>query len=155
MIAQYEAKDRDPLLSYPRPYALTMNHKHLKEMKALCGLETAPAFVPVVADFYSGMCVTVPLFKNDINGSKEDIEKLYADHYISDIVKYVADAGESGFASAGILSGKDSMEISVHGNDDTVLLMARYDNLGKGACGAALECMNILMGKAPEYSLMI
>ncbi|MBQ4061317.1 MAG: N-acetyl-gamma-glutamyl-phosphate reductase [Christensenellaceae bacterium] len=155
MIAQYEAKDRDPLLSYPRPYALTMNHKHLKEMKALCGLETSPAFVPVVADFYSGMCVTVPLFKNDINGSKEDIEKLYADHYISDIVKYVADAGESGFASAGILSGKDSMEISVHGNDDTVLLMARYDNLGKGACGAALECMNILMGKAPEYSLMI
>ena len=155
MIAEYEAENRNPLLSYPRPYALKLTHKHLKEMKALCGLDSAPAFLPVVADFYSGMCVTVPVFKKDINGTKEDIEKLYADHYKSDIVKYVPDAGEAGFASAGILAGMDSMEISVHGNDDTVLLMARYDNLGKGACGATLECMNILMGKEPGYELKI
>lgn len=155
MIAQYETSDRDPLLSYPRSYALTLQHKHLKEMLKVTGLSSAPAFQPIVADFYSGMCVTVPVFKKDIICSKKDIEQIYANLYNNNIVKYIPDSSESGFASAGILSGKDSMEITVHGNDDTLLLMARYDNLGKGACGAAIENMNILMGNAPEFGLTI
>ncbi len=155
MIAQYEAADRDPLLSYPRAYALSLQHKHLKEMIKLTGLSSAPVFQPIVADFYSGMCVTVPLFTKDLSCSKKDIEQIYADLYNNNIVKFVPDSSESGFASAGILSGKDSMEITVQGNDEMLLLMARYDNLGKGACGAAIENMNILMGNAPEFGLTV
>ena len=155
MIAQYEAADRDPLLSFPRAYALTLHHKHLKEMKKLTGLCSAPAFQPIVADFYSGMCVTVPVFKKDLSCGKKEIEQIYADLYNNTIVKFVQESCESGFASAGILSGKDTMEITVHGSEDTLLLMARYDNLGKGACGAALENMNILMGNSPDYGLTV
>ncbi len=155
MIAQYESVQKDPLLAYPRAYALSLTHKHLKEMRAMTGLDTAPAFLPIVSDFYSGMCVTVPVFAKDINGTKKDIEELYSTLYSGKIVKYTANADENGFASAGAFSEKDFMEISVHGSEDTVLLMARYDNLGKGACGAALECMNILTGKAPEYGLSL
>lgn len=147
MIAQYEEKDRDVLLDAPRQYGLTQTHKHLKEMQSLTGLARAPLFCPIVADFYSGMLVTVPLFTSQLNGVGLDaLRDLYASVYCGPIVSYVPDADETGFLSAAKLSDRDSMEISVFGNDQRVLLCARYDNLGKGASGAALECLNLAMG---------
>lgn len=146
MIAEYESEDRDPLLSAPRQYGIAQAHKHLPEMTAVCGLQNPPMFSPIVADFYSGMTVTVPLFKAQINGTAEDIKKIYKEKYNSSVVRYKEDFDESGFVSANRLSGKDSMEISVSGNEDRILLVSRYDNLGKGASGAAVECMNIVMG---------
>lgn len=146
MIAEYESENRDPLLSAPRQYGIAQKHKHLPEMTAVCGLENPPMFSPIVADFYSGMEVTVPLFKSQINGTAGDIKKIYKEKYNGSVVKYKEEFDESGFVSANRLSGKDSMEISVSGNEDRILLVSRYDNLGKGASGAAVECMNIVMG---------
>ena len=146
MIAEYESEERDPLLSAPRQYGIAQAHKHLPEMTAVCRLENAPVFSPIVADFYSGMEVTVPLFKSQINGTAGDIKKIYKEKYNGSVVKYKEEFDESGFVSANGLSGKDSMEISVSGNEDRILLVSRYDNLGKGASGAAVECMNIVMG---------
>lgn len=146
MIAEYESEERDPLLSAPRQYGIAQAHKHLPEMTAVCGLENPPMFSPIVADFYSGMEVTVPLFKSQINGTAEDIKKIYKEKYNASVVKYKEEFDEGGFVSANRLTGKDSMEISVSGNEDRILLVSRYDNLGKGASGAAVECMNIVMG---------
>lgn len=146
MIAEYESEDRDPLLSAPRQYGIGQKHKHLPEMTAVCGLENQPIFSPVVADFYSGMTVTVPLFKAQIKGTAEDIKKIYKEKYNTSVVRYKEEFDEGGFVSANRLSGKDSMEISVSGNEERILLISRYDNLGKGASGAAVECMNIVMG---------
>lgn len=153
MIAEYEADGRDALLDAPRQYGITQQHKHLKEMVKMTGVDVAPAFCPIVADFYSGMEVTVPIFKQQLNGTVEDVRNVYRALYNGNIVKYCEDAAENGFYSSNALSGKDSMQISVEGNEDRILLIARYDNLGKGASGAAIECMNIAMGVAPETSL--
>ena len=146
MIAEYESEERDPLLSAPRQYGIAQKHKHLPEMTAVCGLKNPPMFSPVVADFYSGMTVTVPLFKAQIKGTAEDIKKVYKEKYNSSVVKYKEEFDEGGFVSANRLKSKDSMEISVSGNEKRILLISRYDNLGKGASGAAVECMNIVMG---------
>ena len=146
MIAEYESEERDPLLSAPRQYGIAQKHKHLPEMTAVCGLKNPPMFSPVVADFYSGMTVTVPLFKAQIKGTAEDIKKVYKEKYNSSVVKYKEEFDEGGFVSANRLKSKDSMEISVSGNEERILLISRYDNLGKGASGAAVECMNIVMG---------
>ncbi len=146
MIAEYEGENRDILLSSPRQYSIGQTHKHLPEMSAVTGIENYPVFSPVVADFYSGMTVTVPIFDSMINGSAEDIKKIYKQKYTGPIVSYVENADENGFIAANKLSGKDSMEISVAGNDERILLISRYDNLGKGASGAAIECMNIVLG---------
>ena len=146
MIAEYEAEGRDELLDAPRQYGLSQSHKHLPEMTAVTGIKNAPAFMPIVGDFYSGMEVTIPLFSSQIKGSVEDIKAVYKNKYNGPIVKYVEDFSENGFVSANKLSFNDGMEISVAGNDDRILLIARYDNLGKGASGAAVQCMNIMMG---------
>lgn len=148
MIAAYEGENREQLLDAPRQYALTQQHKHLKEMVCVTGINSAPVFCPVVSDFYSGMEVTVPLFSSQlINGkAKADIENLYKEKYANSFVKYEENTDESGFISSNALSFKDNMQISVHGNDERILLVARYDNLGKGASGAAIECMNIAIG---------
>ncbi len=153
MIADYE-EDPDFLLQAPRQYGLTQQHKHLKEMKQISGLENAPVFCPIVGDFYSGMTVTVPLFAKDLKkGTVEDIREVYRNQYTSTIVSYVDSADEDGFISAHSLSGLDSMRITVAGNDERILLLAMYDNLGKGASGAAVECMNMVLGVAPETGL--
>ena len=146
MIAEYEGENRDILLSSPRQYGIGQMHKHLPEMIAVTGLKNKPIFSPVVADFYSGMAVTVPLFADMINGSADDIKKIYKEKYTGPIVSYAENADENGFIAANKLAGKDSMEISVAGNDERILLISRYDNLGKGASGAAIECMNIVLG---------
>lgn len=158
MIAQYQEAGRSPLLDAPRVYGLTQAHKHLREMKAITGLTCEPIFCPIVSDFYSGMLVSVPLFASDLTGdaSWEDVKTLYAKMYTGPIVTYVAsDADGDGTLSAGALSGKDSMEISVFGNQDRFVLTARYDNLGKGASGAAVELLNLVLGTAPTTGLCL
>ena len=155
MIAEYESADRDTLLSAPRQYGIAQKHKHLPEMTAVCGLDNAPLFSPIVADFYSGMEVTVPLFKSQINGTVDDIKKVYKEKYNTSVVRYKEEFDEGGFVSANRLTGKDSMEISVSGNEDRILLVSRYDNLGKGASGAAVECMNIVMGTDKTKGLIL
>ena len=151
MIAQYRDAERDSLLSAPRQYGLTQNHKHLKEMKALCKLDADPVFCPIVADFYSGMEVTVPLFASQIKGSAEDIKQLYRSCYTQGLIRYDEAADPDGLLSALSYSGRDDMGVSVFGNDDRILLVARFDNLGKGASGAAIQNMNILLG-LPEHT---
>lgn len=156
MIADYETERPDRLLGAPRQYGIAQVHKHLPEMKAITGLRTAPIFCPIVADFYSGMEVTVPLFKEQLKGGDvESIKAVYRSLYNTDIVRYIEGDDEGGFLSAAKLSGKDCMQIEVHGNDDRILLVARYDNLGKGASGAAVECLNIKLGTDKTKGLEI
>ncbi len=155
MIADYKGKDRNPLLATPRQYGLSQVHKHLPEMQKITGLVTVPAFCPIVADFYSGMEVTVPLFREDLSGSAEDIKNIYRQKYGGPVVRYAQSPYEEGFAAAGKFSGCDGMEISVSGNENRILLMARYDNLGKGASGAAVQCMNLVLGIDPTTGLQI
>ncbi len=146
MISDYETEGRSVDLDAPRQYGITQRHKHLPEMTAITGIKNAPAFMPIVGDFYSGMEVTVPLFPEMLSCDIQEVKKIYREKYHGPIVKYVEDFAENGFVAANKLSGKDGMEISVSGNDDRILLIARYDNLGKGASGAAVECMNIVLG---------
>lgn len=154
MIADYAAAGS--AYDAPRQYALGQTHKHLREMAAVTGLSVAPVFCPVVGNFYAGMEVTVPLFAADLKGATaEDVKKVYADLYDGKIVFYRENADEDGFMSSGVYGGRDCMEISVHGNGERMLLVARYDNLGKGASGAAVECMNLAFGDAPEKGLVL
>ena len=146
MIAEYEGDERDALLDAPRMYGLSQTHKHLPEMSAVCGLANAPIFCPVVAPFYSGMEVTVPIFASNVKGSVEDICEVYRGYYQNGLVRFVEKGDEGGFLSANALSGRDDMQITVCGNADRILLVARFDNLGKGASGAAIQNMNILLG---------
>lgn len=146
MIADYESAERDPLLKAPRQYALGGIHKHLPEMAKVCGLLNPPSFQPIVADFYSGMEVTVPLFARDINGGIEDIKAVYKSYYQSGLVHFCDNADEQGFMSASAFSGRDDMQVTVVGTNERPVLVARFDNLGKGASGAAIQNMNILLG---------
>ncbi len=146
MIAEYEADEVSPLLKAPRQYGLTQQHKHLKEMKAVCDLQKAPVFCPIVGDFYSGMEVTVPLFRESINGGIKEICDVYRSVYTGNIVKFAENADEGGFLSAAALSNTDCMQITVTGNEERILLTARFDNLGKGASGAAIQNMNVVLG---------
>ena len=153
MIADYENIDELKLGS--RQYALAQKHKHLPEIVKLCGLETAPAFMQIVVPHHSGMEVTVPLFAKDINGSPADIKALYASCYNAGLVRFVEDPSEDGFLSSAKLSGSDAMELSVYGNDERILLVARFDNLGKGASGAAIQNMNIAIGAGELAGLAV
>lgn len=155
MIADYQSEQRDPLLGAPRQYALGQQHKHLREMAAITGLENEPAFCPIVADFYSGMEVTVPLFTADISGTAEDVRQVYRQLYRGKIVHFDENADESGFLSAAALANRDDMQITVTGNDERLLLVARFDNLGKGASGAAIQNMNIRLGLPEETGLVV
>ena len=155
MIARYEADPRDPLLKGPRQYGLTQHHKHLPEMAKISGLTVEPVFCPVVADFYAGMEVTVPLFRKDLDGTAGDIRKVYAEWYHGPVVRYKDGADEDGFLSAASCSGKDGMEIAVFGNEDRILLVSRFDNLGKGASGAAIQNMNIVLGTDETTGLVL
>ena len=148
MIAEYEAGERESLLDAPRQYGLTQQHKHLKEIKAMCELENAPVFCPIVSDFYSGMVMTVPVFASQLCEGKtvSDIKAVYEAMYQGPMVTYKESMDEAGFLSGAGLSRKDTMEVTVCGNDERILLIARYDNLGKGASGAAVQCLNLVLG---------
>ena len=156
MIAEYEEEGRNVLLDAPRMYGLTQKHKHLPEMQKLCGLDCAPVFCPIVAPYYSGMEVTIPLFAGEINGTAEDIAQVYNDYYAgAKLVYFTPGADEGGFASAGALAGRDDMQITVTGNEERILLVSRFDNLGKGASGAAIQNMNILLGVDETEGLVL
>ena len=157
MIADYEDENRNVLLNAPRQYGVAQNHKHLKEMKAITGLKNAPIFCPIVSDFYSGMMVTVPLFASQLKNGKgiDDVKALYSDKYNSAIVKYTDALDNDGFICANKISGSDAMLVGVAGNEDRIILIAVYDNLGKGASGAAVECMNTVLGTDKTCNLDI
>lgn len=156
MIAEYESEDRNPLLNAPRQYGLTQQHKHLKEMKAVTGLNELPVFCPIVSGFYSGMTVTVPLFKSQLaKGDIETVKSIYREKYNGAFVKYEECLDEGGFLSGLAVSGKDCMRVTVAGNEDRILLIAAYDNLGKGASGAAIECMNMAIGADRTKGLIL
>ncbi|MFV0401379.1 MAG: N-acetyl-gamma-glutamyl-phosphate reductase [Oscillospiraceae bacterium] len=153
MIAEYEDSERDPSLYSPRQYALGQSHKHLPEMQKIAGLSMPPVFNPILADFYAGMMVTVPLHTRLLR-NKLDAEKLhffFEDHYSGQRLVRVMPFGaeqqlHGGMIDAGALMGKDYMEVYVCGHEEQVVLIARFDNLGKGASGAAVQCMNIACG---------
>ena len=155
MIAEYEADTLDPLYVAPRQYGLAQQHKHLREMCAIPGLTHAPVFAPIVANFYSGMETSVALFASQLCPGKtaEDIKAAYAAKYTGPVVTYRDPACDDGFLSAAAMSGKDSMVVSVSGNDERILLTSVFDNLGKGASGAALECLNLVMGREKGFGL--
>ncbi len=152
-IAQYEDPGRNSELDSPRQYALTQTHKHLPEMKAVCGLASEPIFNPYVCDYFSGMTVTVPLYGRLLAkkmGAAAVREQLAAHYDGCRFVKVAPLMGEGvlpeAFIPANTLSGTNNMQIFVYGNDDRICLCSRFDNLGKGASGAAVQCMNIMMG---------
>ncbi len=155
MIAEYESTDKSPLLSAPRQYGLSQQHKHLKEMAGITGIEKFPIFCPVVDDFYSGMQVTVPLFGEQLGCSFDEIADIYKEKYRGPVVTFSEKSDDGSFLCAGALSDTDGMKISVYGNGERILLTAVYDNLGKGASGAALENLNLVMGKDKAFGLDI
>lgn len=160
MIADYQNPQRTQAFVAPRAYGLTLKHKHLPEMQTLTLMQNPPIFTPVVADYYSGMLVTVPLPIKALQAVKfgEKIANLLADYYQGNPLISVhpyQNLPEDGMLSANALSGKDNLEIFVYGNDTQILLAARFDNLGKGASGAAVQCMNIMLGREETSGLEI
>ena len=152
-IAQYEADGRNPELDSPRLYALTQTHKHLPEMKKIAGLEYEPVFNPYVCDYFQGMTVTVGLHARLLakKVTAHNVWEMFAAHY--DGCRFVKVAGfmgegvlEEPFIPANTLAGTNMMQIFVYGNDDRIMLTSRFDNLGKGASGAAVQCLNIMLG---------
>lgn len=153
-IAEYEAADRPACYDTPRLYALGQQHKHLPEMKAVCGLTRTPVFNPYVCDYYCGMTVNVPLFADLLakRMTAEELEEVYRAHYAGQ--RFVKVGKEpSGYVSANTLNGTNDLEILVNGNEERILLTARLDNLGKGASGAAIQNMNIALGLDEGVSL--
>lgn len=152
MIADYEDENRDICFDAPREYALSQKHKHLREMKAITGLKREPLFSPIVADYYSGMVVSVPVYAEYLKeyNTPEKLQKFFADYYKDQAFIQVMELGaEEAFGSmmAGNgCSGWDGLKIYVTGNEDRMVLSAQFDNLGKGASGAAIQCLNIMLG---------
>ena len=155
MIAEYEGENRSPLLDAPRQYGLSQAHKHLPEMKVICSLDLAPIFCPIVAPYYAGMEVTVPLFAGQAKASADEIKAIYKAYYSQGAVHFSEETNEGNFLSANAFAGRDDMEITVSGNAERILLTARFDNLGKGACGAAIQNMNLLIGADEFIGLVV
>ena len=151
MIAQYEAERTDPALDAPRPYGLELHHKHLPEMAAITGLTTPPTFVPVVADYYAGMETMIPLDLAALGITAQAVADTLADYYAGQAMIRVHPLGEGtdgGFLAANKLAGKDTLEIFCLPNPDgtQLQLISLFDNLGKGSSGAAVQCMNLMLG---------
>lgn len=160
MIAEYEAEERDKAFDAPREYALTQQHKHLKEMQKITGLSRQPLFSPIVADYYSGMVVSLPLYtdalqkdilnKEGTGSMPQLLQAFYKNYYqgqqFIQIMNEEETAGLSGMLPGNGCSGFDGLHIYVTGNEERVVVSAQFDNLGKGASGAAIQCLNILLG---------
>ncbi len=148
MIAEYEDPGRDPLLAGPAPYSLGMKHKHLPEMQKIAGLDYPPAFLPVLGDVYKGMCTTVMLHNTHLSNSHlsaEEIYELLAFHYGGGPVVKTAPFGEApARLYTSQMAGTDGLLITVTGHDGQTLITAQFDNLGKGASGAAVQNMNLM-----------
>ncbi len=157
-IAVYESADRPTDFDSPRQYALTQQHKHLPEMQKICGLEYAPSFNPLICDFFSGMVVSLPLHTRLLTKKygADDIRKALAEYYANSFfVKVMPDSEpKDGFIGSNNLSGTNNMEIFVNGNDERLIICSRLDNLGKGASGAAVQCLNIMMGIDEKTGLL-
>ncbi|MDE5716929.1 MAG: N-acetyl-gamma-glutamyl-phosphate reductase [Lachnospiraceae bacterium] len=151
-IAAYENADRPKELSAGREYALTQQHKHLKEMKKITGLARTPLFSPIIDDYYSGMVVSVQLYADMLTKkmAPESLLDYYADYYQNKQFIQVSAADDetaaSGFLAGNGLSGWDGLKIYVTGNEERIVVSSQFDNLGKGASGAAIQCMNIILG---------
>lgn len=158
-IAVYESDEKPVDFNSPREYALTQQHKHLKEMKKISNLNRTPLFSPVVDDYYSGMFVTLPFYTDMLNGVKsiEDVHEMFASYYEGQkfikVRELGAEAESNGFIAANVRSGWDGLEIFVTGNEDRIVVTSRFDNLGKGASGAAIQCMNIVLGCEEDKGL--
>ena len=152
MIAEYQDPGRPSLYSTPRAYGLTLHHKHLPEMQAVSGLTAAPVFCPIVDDYYAGMEVTVPLRMELLPGvTPQAVAQALADYYAGEALFTVHPLGETpadGMLAAGAMQGTDRIQIYCTASPDgsQMLLISLFDNLGKGSSGAAVQCMNILLG---------
>lgn len=152
-IAVYESENRNKEFDSPRLYALTQAHKHLPEMKIISGLDYEPVFNPYVCDYFQGMTVTVGLHSRLLakKVTAKDVWEMFAAHYDGcNFVKVPAFMGEGTLADpfipANTLANTNLMEVFVYGNDDRICITTRLDNLGKGASGAAVQSLNIMMG---------
>ena len=151
-IAVYESPDRPSEFSSGREYALAQKHKHLKEMKAITGLSRLPLFSPIIDDYYSGMVVSCQFYADMLSKKMTPSELLeyFREYYAGKKFIKVAEADEetaaSGFLAGNSLSGWDGLKIYVTGNEDSIIVSSQFDNRGKGASGAAIECMNIRLG---------
>lgn len=158
-IAVYEDKERDRELDAPREYALTQNHKHLKEMQRITGLKRTPLFSPIICDYYSGMLLTTPFYTDMLSGKKtpEEIHGFLSDYYAGGkfvkVMPFGKEADYKGFLAGNACAGWDGIELYVTGNEERVLVSARFDNLGKGASGAAIQCLNIMLGCEEDKGL--
>ncbi len=148
MIAEYESDEKPAEYYSPRAYGLSQEHKHLPEIVRVCGLEAAPVFVPVVDDYYKGMETTVMLHKETVSGytARQICDILYEKYRNKALISVNPEVVTSGMLSASSFSGKDTLEITVSGNDDRITVTSRFDNLGKGASGAAVQNMNLMLG---------
>ena len=151
MIAEYEAERTNKALNAPRPYGLALHHKHLPEMAAVTGLDTAPNFVPVVADYYAGMETMIPLDVTALGVSAPQVASALAGYYAGQpMIKVhpLCEGTDGGFLAANKLAGKDTLEIYCLANPDgtRMQLISLFDNLGKGSSGAAVQCMNLMLG---------
>ena len=155
MIARYEDPENADAVRAPSMYALSQEHKHLPEMTKICNLSRAPVFCPVVSSYYAGMQVAVPVTPDVLDGGAEDIKNIYRSVYNGRVIRYAEDPSDGGFLSAGSFAGRDDMQITVCGNEDRILLVARFDNLGKGASGAAIQNMNISLNLPEETGLIL
>lgn len=157
MIAQYESDSRDATLCSPRPYGLTQRHKHLPEMQSVCGLLHAPLFTPIVADFYAGMLVGIPLPAELLNCAHAlaDVHSCLSDSYAGQkLVHTLPLSTQDGvFLAANGMAGKDDLALIVSGNDERVTVFAQFDNLGKGASGAAIQSLNLMTGAGETTGL--
>jgi len=161
VIAAYESDERPVDFDAPREYALTQQHKHLKEMKAITGLAKEPLFSPIICDYYSGMVMSVPLYTELLHNVKgaEDVHAMLSEFYKdSKFVKVMpldAQAGEGNMLAGNGCSGWDGLKIFVTGNEDRIVLSSQFDNLGKGASGAAIQCLNIVLGCEEDKGLVL
>lgn len=152
LIAQYEEEGRDAKFDSARMYAWGQTHKHLKEMKIITGLDKEPLFCPMTTNYHSGMIVQIPLYTDMLKQKKtpEEIRDYIAEYYKGEkfikVMPFGADVEAGGALYSDACAGWDGMEIFVTGNEDRVIVASRFDNLGKGASGAAMQCMNIVLG---------
>ncbi len=143
LIAEYEDENRDIRHESHRIYGTTLTHKHLPEMQKICGLTKKPVFSPILGDFYAGMATSILLPGFDASR----VWECLSDHYAGQKIVSVAPlGGDEPIIYAGTLAGKDTMRIQVSGHTEQTMVTAVFDNLGKGASGAAIQNMNILLG---------
>jgi N-acetyl-gamma-glutamyl-phosphate reductase len=156
-IAVYEDPDRDAEYDAPRFYALSQEHKHLPEMQLIAGLKRKPLFSPIIADYYSGMVVNIPLYAEYVKGVQgvQGMYEFFREYYAGEKFIHVLREEDCKFLPCNQCSGWDGLNIYISGNDERIVLSSQFDNLGKGASGAAIQCMNIMLGFEEDRGLQL